>query len=215
MEAIRTRRSIRKYLQVPVEWHKIGAMIEAGKAAPSSGNIQNWRFVLVTDKEKRIAIAEACLKQYWMSEAPLHIVVVGMPEPAKAHYGIRGERLYTIQNCAAAIQNIMIAATSLGLGSCWIGAFEEDMLKKAIGCTELVRPQAVLTIGYADEKPEEPRENTLEMMCYLNKWKAGCTVIKDYDIVLGNYSAKVEKVINTGKGAIDKLRQGIKKVIEK
>lgn len=214
IEAIKTRRSVRKYLEVPVEWDKIGTIIEAGKAAPSSGNIQNWKFVVVTDKAKRAAIASACLQQYWMSNAPIHIVVVAEPEPAMQHYGVRGDRLYTIQNCAAVIQNMLLAAHSVGLASCWVGAFDEDMLKRAIGCTERVRPQAVLPIGYANEKPPEPSEYTIENVTYLEKWKAGCSVMKDKDIVMGYYSAKVERGIDAGKGFLQRTREKAEKAIK-
>lgn len=215
IEAIKARRSIRKYLDVPVEWDKVGQIIEAGKAAPSSGNLQNWKFVIVKEKERRKAIADACLQQHWMTTAPLHIVVVAEPEPAIMHYGVRGDRLYTIQNCAAAIENMLLAAHSLGLGSCWVGAFDEDMLKRAIGCTERVRPQAVITIGYADEKVPEPDEYTLENVAYLEKWKAGCTVIKEPDIVMGYYSSKVEQAVDSGKGLLENLGQKGKQFVEK
>ena len=215
MEAIKKRRSVRKYLDVPVEWDKIGEVLEAGKAAPSSGNIQNWKFVVVNDKEKRRKIAQACLQQSWMANAPVHIVVVAEPEPAVMHYGVRGERLYTVQNCAAAVENMLLAATSVGLGSCWIGAFDEDMLKRAIGCTERVRPQAVVTIGYADERPPEPTEYTLEDVTYLNKWKTGCTVMREPDIAMGYYSSKVEKAVDSGKGFLEQLGQRGKGLLEK
>ncbi len=215
IEAIRTRRSIRKYLGAPVEWDKLGQIIEAGKAAPSSGNLQNWKFVIVTEKDRRQQIADACLQQRWMATAPVHIVVVAEPEPAIMHYGVRGERLYTIQNCAAAVENMLLAANALGLGSCWIGAFDEDMLKRAIGCTERVRPQAVITVGYADEKVPEPDEYTLEDVTYLNKWKTGCTVMREPDIAMGYYSSKVEKAVDSGKGLLERLGQKGKEFVEK
>lgn len=215
LEAIKARRSIRRYLNVPVEWDKIGSIIEAGKSAPSSGNLQNWKFVIVTNKEERKAIAEACLQQYWMSEAPIHIIVVAEPEPAIMHYGVRGEKLYTVQNCAAAVQNMLLEATALGLGSCWIGAFEEDMLKKVIGCTERVRPQAVITIGYAAEKVPVPTEYTLEDVTYLEKWKKGCTVVRDVDAAMGYYSAKVERGVESGKGLLKKIKEKGQKIIER
>jgi len=215
IEAIRTRRSIRKYLDAPVEWDKIGQIIEAGKAAPSSGNLQNWKFVIIKEKERRQQIAEACLQQYWMTTAPIHILIVAEPEPSIMHYGVRGERLYTIQNCAAAVENMLLAAHALGLGSCWVGAFDEDMLKRAIGCTERVRPQAVITIGYPDERVPEPDEYTLEDVTYLEKWKTGCTVIKEPDIATGYYSSKVERAVDSGKGLLEKLGQRGRGLVEK
>src|SRR3989338_7750896 len=97
IECIKTRRSIRKYTSEAVEWEKVTLCIEAAKSAPSAGNLQNWKFVVVKQDAKRQAIAEACLQQYWMSQAPVHIVVFALPDRAVRFYGVRGERMYTIQ----------------------------------------------------------------------------------------------------------------------
>ncbi len=101
-EAVLRRRSIRKYMDQPVEWEKLGKVIDAGRLAPSAGNLQAWKFVVVTEKELRKQVSEACLKQYWMQTAPAHIVVCAEITKLSRFYGIRGERLYSIQSCAAA-----------------------------------------------------------------------------------------------------------------
>jgi len=101
-ECIKTRRSIRKYLDLEVPKEKIGLIIDAGASAPSTGNIQDWRFTIIKDPEKRAEIANACLQQTWMSHAPVHILVCGATETNKQFYGVRGERLYCVQDCAAA-----------------------------------------------------------------------------------------------------------------
>src|SRR3989338_1518244 len=102
-ECIRTRRSIRKYNDKDVPWDNIVEIMQAGKYAPFAGNIFNCKFIVVKNEDKRRAIAEASVQQYWMADAPVHIVVVGEPEKAERYYGIRGARLYTIQGCAAEI----------------------------------------------------------------------------------------------------------------
>ena len=91
-EAIVTRRSIRKYKDIPVEVEKIGMCIEAGRQAPTAGNLQPFKFIIVFEKNQRKAIAEACLQQYWMETAPVYIVVVGEPWKSKQFYGDRGEK---------------------------------------------------------------------------------------------------------------------------
>ncbi|MBN2566516.1 nitroreductase family protein [Candidatus Woesearchaeota archaeon] len=208
LEAIRTRRSIRKYLAIPVEWEKIGRVLEAGKQAPCSGNIQNWKFVVVLNSQNRHKIAEASLQQYWMETAPVHVVVVGESSKAKQYYGIRGERLYTIQNCSAAIENMLLAAHAMGLGACWVSAFDENMVSRALNCLDDVRPQAIITLGYPDEKPAEPAEYVLEDVVYLEKWKTGCTVVADMDSALNYQSAKVMKALDTGKGVLERIGEG-------
>jgi len=213
LECIKTRRSVRKYRTEPVDWDKISIILEAAKSAPSAGNLQNWKFIVVTDEEKRRSLAEACLQQYWMVEAPVHIIVVAEPEKAIRFYGIRGDRLYSTQNCAASIQNILLAANSCGLGSCWVGAFDENEVKRILSVAEEARPQAVITIGYADETPPEPVHYTLENVCFFERWGSR---IKDIDAVLGHYGKKLHKHIDATKTGIAKHFENIKgKLAEK
>lgn len=130
-ECIEKRRSVRNFNpNRHVEWDKVGQIIEAGIMAPSSGNLQNWKFVVVEDKNHKHQVANACLQQFWIEKAQYIIIVVGLEDRAKRFYGIRGERFYSIQNCAACIQNMLLAAHSLGLGACWVGAFDEVAIRK-------------------------------------------------------------------------------------
>ncbi len=155
LEAIKFRRSCRKYSSKQVSLDQVGAIVEAAGMAPSSGNQQPWKFVVVRDPSSREAIAEACLEQYWMSKAPVHIVVVAEEDKMKQLYGIRGEKLYSIQNCAAAIQNILLAAENFGLSTCWVGAFEESIISRVCSIPDSARPQAVITLGYSAEKAKK------------------------------------------------------------
>ncbi len=163
-QAIFSRRSIRKYLDVPVEWDKIGDVVRAGMMAPNSGNLQVWRFVVVRNQEKRRAIAEACLQQYWIEQAPVHIVIFAKLEKMSQYYGIRGVRLYSIQDCAMAAMNMMLAAHELGLGTCFVSAFEEEAMTRIFKLPDNVRPQGVITLGYPDEKPDVPSKYRIETL---------------------------------------------------
>lgn len=201
IDAIRTRRSIRKYLETPVEMDKIGMVLDAGRSAPSAGNLQNWKFVFVTDKAKRQSIASACLQQHWMETAPVHLVIVAEPLRAQQFYGIRGERLYSIQNCAAVIQNMLLAAHSLGLGGCWVGAFDEEMIKRTLGIPDYVRPQAVLTIGYPDERVPTPLKFKITDITFLNGWSKK---MKDVGISTREWSPAIAKAVSRRKEILDK-----------
>ena len=209
MECIRKRRSVRKYLAVPVDWEKIGIILDAGRLSPSAGNIQDWQFLVVLDEDKRKQISEACLNQAWMADAPIHIIICSITEHSKQFYGLRGERLYSIQNCAAAAENMLLAATSLGLGSCWIGAFDEDIVKRVCRIPDRARPQIILTIGYADEEPEEPSRRTLENVTFLNIYGENAGRIRDIDFTLGDTSGMVheaaQKSANLAKKIQDRL----------
>ena len=169
-DCIRTRRSIRKYKERDVPWDNIVEILQAGKYAPFAGNIFNVKFVVVRDEGKRRAIAEASLQQYWMQNAPIHIVVVGDPEKAERYYGTRGTRLYTIQGAAAAIENMLLTAHSLGLGACWVGTFDEEEIRRLCNLPEHVNVQAIITIGYADEYPEAPPKYRVEHAMFFEKW---------------------------------------------
>lgn len=208
VECIKTRRSVRKFLEVPVEWDKIGQIVDAGRYAPNAGNLQNWKFIIVLNQDTRKALAEACLQQLWMSKAPAHIIICSEPEKAKRFYGIRGERLYTIQNCAAAVQNMLLTAHSLGLGACWVGAFDEDMIKRAVSIPDYARPQAVIPIGYPGEKVPTPTMYQLENLVYMEGWGAR---IKDLDEYLGYTSAVVQDFIKKGKDLAKKISKKLKK----
>lgn len=219
MDAIKcmeTRRSIRKYLNIPVEWDKVSTILNCGRLAPSAGNLQNWKFIVVNNKDIIGALSHACVQQLWITTAPIVIVIVAEPEKGRRYYGARGERLYTVQNCAAAAQNMLNAAHELGLGACWVGAFDEEMVRKALGMPEEIRPQIILTLGYADEKVPKPRKFPLETITYWNRWRGR---IYDVDKALGWHSPKVEKVIHKGidiaKTAPDKVKEQVKKISEK
>lgn len=208
LNIITSRRSIRKYLQVPVEWDKIGMILEAGRYAPSAGNLQNWRCIVVTEQVKRQKIAEACLQQYWMTKAPVQIVIVATTEKAKMFYGIRGERLYSVQNCAAVAINMMLQAEACGLATCWVGAFDEEMMKTAVDCSGDARPQLVLTLGYADERVPVPKRDALEDVADIETFG---NKIKDLDAVMNWYGNKLQRRAQQAKSFLDKAATATEK----
>ncbi len=188
LEAIKKRRSVRKYMDVPVEWDKVGQILEAGRLSPSAGNVQDWRFMVITDPGLRQKIAEASLKQYWMQEAPVYIIVITELDKIRKHYGLRGERLYAIQDCAIAATSMMLTAESLGLATCWVGAFEEGMIQEILGIPDDVRPQVILTIGYANEKPEPTYRYPMEHLTLLNGYGGNARKIKDFGKVFWDHN---------------------------
>ena len=192
-DCIINRRSIRKYLDLEVPMEQIGKIIDAGSCAPSSGNLQNWSFIIVKDDDSRFKIADACFQQEWMRKAPVHIIVCSKENIAKQYYGIRGERLYTIQNCAAAIQNMLLMAHNQELGACWIGAFEEDMIKNLLNVPSDVRPQAIITIGVPNEEPPAPKKTPLTHIAFLEKFG---NKIENLNAIMGYYGADIHTRIS-------------------
>lgn len=166
-ECIENRRSIRSYLDKKVHWEKISQLLDAAHLAPSSGNIQNWRFIVITDDNMRNKIASACLSQKWMTQAPVYIVVCS-ENTVESLYEERGKK-YSIQNCAAAIENILLKAIDLSLGTCWIGSFNDSAIKPLLEIPENVEVEAIITLGYPTEKPISKRHK-LEELTFFEKY---------------------------------------------
>jgi nitroreductase len=154
-EAIKGRRSIRTFKNQNVPDKMIAKLIDAARWAPSAGNIQPWEFVIITKPTVKKKLAQAALNQTHVEEAPVVIVVCADEKRAAMGYGNRGRTLYCIQDTAAATQNILLTAYSLGLGSCWIGAFNEDEAKEALNAPEGIRPLAIIPVGYPNETPPQ------------------------------------------------------------
>lgn len=158
-EAILNRRSIRSYKAKPVEDEKIEKILEAARWAPSAGNLQSVEYVIARDEETKGKLAAASYGQEQVSEAPVDIVVCCNLSKI-SHYGQRGRELYSLQESGACIQNLMLAAHSLGMGTCWIGAFDEAEVRRAIGAPQDVKPIAIISVGYAAEKPKSGRRDS-------------------------------------------------------
>ena len=129
-------------------------------ASPTAGNIQPWRFTVVRTPKARERLAGA-MHQRWAASAPVIIVVSVDSRPCFARYGDRGEQLYAIQDTAAAVQNILLAAVDRGLASCWIGAFDEVAVRDSLDIKAPITPIAVLPIGYSAESGTRPERRPL------------------------------------------------------
>jgi nitroreductase len=165
-EAIMGRRSIRAFKAADVPPETVEKLIDAGRWAPSAGNIQPWEFIIVRKPEIKRKLAKAALGQSFIEEAPVVIVVCADEERSAHGYGGRGRTLYCIQDTAAAIQNIHLAAYALGLGTCWVGAFREDEAREALKIPEGIRPVAIIPVGYAAEAPSPRSRRPLKQIIH-------------------------------------------------
>lgn len=197
IECIKTRRSVRKFENKPVSWDDLMTILDAGRLAPSAGNLQSWKFIIVKDPDPKEQIARACVDQLWIADAAFIIVIVSESEKMKRFYDARGERLYSVQGCAAAAENMLLAAHNQGLGACWIGAFDEEKIKTILGCPAETRPQIIIPVGYPAETAQKPNKYPLENVAYWRYWRGR---VYDVDKALGMWAPKTEKVI---KGAVD------------
>jgi len=165
-EAIKSRRSIRAFTEDPVSEEEVEKLIEAARSAPSAGNIQPWEFVVVREPERKKGLCEAALDQTFIEEAPVLIVVCANVWRSGQGYGSRGVNLYSLQDTAAATQNMLLAATALGLATCWVGAFQEEQARKILNIPDGVRPVAIIPIGHAAEKPSPRSRRQLDRIIH-------------------------------------------------
>ncbi len=154
-QVLEKRYSVRRFdPSIEVSPETVERLLEAATRAPSAGNRQPWHFYVVRDAEVRQALAAAAYGQDFVAQAPLAIVVCADAEQSAARYGQRGRDLYCLQDTAVAAEHILLAATALGLGGCWVGAFDEGRASRALGLPQGHRPVAILPLG----KPAGPPE---------------------------------------------------------
>ncbi len=212
LELIKSRRTVKNFLPKYVPWDDIAKCIDAARHAPSSGNIQSWKFILMLEPELKQKVAEACYEQYEISNAAVLVIVCAEIEKAERYYGLRGERLYAIQNCAAAIENMLLEAHSLGLGGRWIGAFDEDAIKALCGIPEEVRPQAIIAIGYPKDVPNKPPKYPLEMQTYFHRWRRRmrdpAKYMRDFSTIIGRKTERLKNLVKeTIPFVVDKIKE--------
>lgn len=149
------RFSCRAFGPEPVQSVVVDRLLEAARWAPSAGNVQATRIVVVTRRGAREGLAEASFGQRFVAEAPVVFVICALPEVAGRQYGERGRELYCVQDAAAATENLLLAATMHGLGSCWVGAFREREVVKVLGLERGWRPVALVPVGHARRGPSQ------------------------------------------------------------
>jgi nitroreductase len=170
-EAILKRRCIRDYTDKKVSWNDLSEILDAGLRAPNAGNLQNWRFILIEKEETKIELAKISLNQMWMAKASHYIIVCSDETELKRYYPQRGEILYPIQNCACAIENMLLLATEKNIDTGWVGAFEDEAIRRILKIPDSINPQAILTFGYGQNLPKEPtRRFDLDKVLYFNEW---------------------------------------------
>ena len=182
-EAIKTRRSIRKYLDKPVEDEKLRAVLEAVQQAPSWANMQCWRMVVVTDKKVKQELSDLSYVESYFSpkgykanpskkalaEAPVVIVLCADPQQSGTLWG----QSYYLVDAGIASQNLMLAARALGLGSVFVGVYDEVKVKGILNIPANIRVVGLFPLGYPTEEGKGgPGRKPLEEISFEGMWKA-------------------------------------------
>ncbi len=167
-EAIRLRRSVRSYENRPVEKEKLERVLEAARLAPSARNMQEWRFVVACERATREALRDAANNQAFVAEAP--VVIAGCA--ARSDHVMRcGQPSYAI-DVAIATAHLVQAAAAEGLGTCWIGAFDEPDVRRILEIPPGIRVVELITLGYpADASPVSKSRLPLREIVHWERWR--------------------------------------------
>ena len=149
-DVINRRKSIRKYINKPIEKEKLEQVLMAARLSPSWRNGQCWKFVVVTDaeKKKQLIRSTSVFNQSWLGNEYAIVVACGNPEQS----GFRNDQCYYLVDVAIAMEHLILAATALDLGTCWIGGFEEDQVRQLLKVPKEYRVVAMTALGYPADK---------------------------------------------------------------
>ncbi|MGC9079445.1 MAG: nitroreductase family protein [Nanopusillaceae archaeon] len=167
-DAIKERRSIRKYKKDDIAYEDILEILGLSIYAPNAGNIPHYYFIIVKDPEKIEKISKIA-DQDFIKDANTIIVIVSDDNKLKYFHGDMG-KIYAIQDTAAIAQNILLLATDKNIGSCWIGKFNEDEIKKLLEIPKDYSVHLLITLGYPDEKPPKPNKPNLSEIAFFERW---------------------------------------------
>jgi nitroreductase len=161
---LKKRKSVRKYKSQPVEAEKLQQLLEAGRLAPTASNGQNWYCIVLRNPQLRSQMGEACGNQAWVGQAPVNLVICG----ANNRNMFCGQPINPI-DCSIALTLMMLKATELGLGTCWLGRFDAGKVRELLAIPAEDTIVAVTPLGYADEEPEaRPRKDLAEFVRYVD-----------------------------------------------
>jgi len=147
-EAIRTRRSVRRYSPQPIPEDTLSRLRDALRLAPSACNFQPWRFIFVTDQRLRTEFGQVAHQQTFIAQAP--VIVVGCGFPDRAYKGMGGRGNSVDIDVAIALDHLTLAAVAEGLGTCWIGAFDEQAVKRLLEIPQEVKVVALTPLGFPE-----------------------------------------------------------------
>ncbi|MEO0080523.1 MAG: nitroreductase family protein [candidate division WOR-3 bacterium] len=167
-DVVRKRVSVRAYRPDPVPEDVLNRILEAGRLAPSAKNYQPWKFIVVRDPKVREALVPACRGQAFIAQAPVVICACALEE--EAWKGMGGYWSAAPVDVTIALEHMILAAAAEGLGTCWIGAFVEEEVRKVLGIPAGVKPIALTPLGYPAQEPKPRPRKPLEEIVAYDRW---------------------------------------------
>lgn len=215
MDAIQKRWGCRKFSDEPLDKEDLGTILDAGRFAPSAGNLQDRSFIIIKDSKLKSDIAQASGNQTWMQTAPVLVVIVAENMKVGKFFGPRGDKIYSVQDTSFAAQNMLLAATDLGLGCSLVVGFNEEKLNQILKIEPPARPHAIIAFGKPLEQAKTSSKYPLEKFVYFEKHK---NKIADMDVTFGDLkkakehiAVKTEEAKKNGISFIEKIKSLFKR----
>lgn len=178
-DAMRTRRSVRNFKDDDIPYTVIARILEAARWGPVAGNTHYIKIIVVHDEGVKEKIADACIEQEWVTDAPVLLVVCSETDKLKTGFGDHGST-YALQGTAATSQNIMLVAEELGVSSCWVGAYSESRIKRVLKMPQSTDVHNIIALGYAKRVPKPPSKPVLHSMVKFDSWTSWVKGQKDF-----------------------------------
>lgn len=169
-QTVKNRYSIRQYQPRSIERDKLNTILDCIRIAPSAGNLQAFKIIIIENQEDRQALSRASFNQLHIAQAPLVLAFFQDQIRSMTKYGNRGKNLYSLQDATIACAYAQLGATALGLGSCWTGAFDENLVNQLVKAPEGMVPIALLSLGYPNEEPDPRKRRPLSNLVYWNSF---------------------------------------------
>lgn len=166
LDIIRKRYSCRAYQEKPIEQEKLAQLFEAARLAPSAKNLQDWRFVAVTDKQTKRKVAEATNRPQIFEKAGAIIAACSNSDEVMRC----GQAVGPI-DVSIALEHICLQATELGLGTCWIGSFQTEKVRQILGIPDYIAIIELMAVGYPADSPKQPQREPIEKILCYDKWQ--------------------------------------------
>jgi nitroreductase len=168
LEAIKGRRSIRRYKPDAVPNELVGKILDAARWAPTGGNIQPWKFIIISDR-KLLDIIKKVSPGYF-EDAPLAVLICSDREKEFKMGGALGRDYLSVADCSMAAENMCLAAYALGLGTCVVKSFSHIAIKEILEIPDGIEPELLVVVGYPAHTPHPPARSSLKEIAYLNKY---------------------------------------------
>lgn len=169
-QTIRERRSIRRFRSDPIPNIIVDEIIDAARWAPSARNRQPWKFIIIVDPQIKKYLRNAAHGQSSIEMAPLTIVICTNEVRSTKIYGDRGRRFYSLLDVAAAVQNMLLASYARGLETCWIGVFNDEMVREFLNLPLEVKPITIVPLGYPSENLRSSSRIALQNLVHRNRY---------------------------------------------